>query len=740
MGERKEMGETDRFETEVLEGTDGYEADVPDTDRKAETAQEADGEPEREMPGTDQGHGAEEAVSEAESGEETESGTWASLEGILDERIVRAVREMGFERLTPIQEQAIPYLLDGEDIIGQAQTGTGKTAAFGIPALQKIDPNSKKLQTIVLCPTRELAMQAAEEIRKIAKYMHGIKVLPVYGGQEIGKQIRGLHGVQIIVGTPGRVMDHMRRNTLKLDDVNMVVLDEADEMLNMGFREDMELILGQIPNEHQTALFSATMPKPILDITSQFQKNARLVKVASKELTIPLVSQRYYKVKRQDKDAACIRLLEYYQPKLCLIFCNTKLKVDELAEVLKKAGFQAEGLHGDMSQHQRDVAMNRFRNCSTNILIATDVAARGIDVENVEVVINYDIPQDIEYYVHRIGRTGRAGKTGLSFTFASSRELFRIREIERVCHTTIEEKKLPGASKVLKSKAAKYLEKAWEFHDCEDIEIMKKYLQKKIDAEECDVLELAAAMLKYQIGDKGPEIEADNEEVRGGRSGKGRLGRDRGRRGAREEGRESRRRSRREEDREGRRRSSRDGFGEERENRRRGDFEEERENRRRGDFEEERGSRRRGGFEEDLESRRRGDFEEERGSRRRGDYEEERGSRRRGDFEEERGSRRREEFGGNRESRRREEFGGNRESRRGDVFEKFRERSRRDERETGSRRQSDREEGRGRREEDRESRRRRERVEGRAVRARDVRMDGSERGLAFSFPKKKKKK
>ena len=534
-----------------------------------------------------------------ETGDEQEKDVLTLLEEFFDERIVRAVKEMGFEKLTPIQEQALPYLLKGEDIIGQAQTGTGKTAAFSIPALQKIDPNSKKLQTIILCPTRELAMQAADEIRKIAKYMHGIKVLPIYGGQEIGKQIRGLHGVQIIVGTPGRVMDHMRRNTIKLDDVNMVVLDEADEMLNMGFREDMELILGQIPNEHQTALFSATMPKPILDITSRFQKDARLVRVAAKELTIPLVSQKYYKVKQQDKDAACIRLLEYYQPNLCLIFCNTKLKVDELAEVLKKAGFRAEALHGDMSQHQRDVAMNRFRNNSTNILIATDVAARGIDVDNVEAVINYDLPQDIEYYVHRIGRTGRAGKTGQSFTFASARELYRIREIERICHTSIEEKKLPGPSKVLKAKAAKYLEQAWELHEHEDIELMKKYLQRKMEAEECDALELAAAMLKYQIGDKGPEIEADSGDTRSGRFGdkRGRFGRDRGghRREDHDESRGGRRRSDREEghgNREERRRGNRDESRGNREERRRGAREENRgnrEDRRRGDREENRG-------------------------------------------------------------------------------------------------------------------------------------------------------
>lgn len=443
----------------------------------------------------------------------------ASIEPLLDNRIVRAIREMGFEKLSPIQEQAIPYLLQGEDIIGQAQTGTGKTAAFGIPAIQHINPDVKKLQTIILCPTRELAIQAAEELRKIAKYMHGIKALPVYGGQDISRQIAGLRGVQIIVGTPGRVMDHMRRRTIKLDLVNMVVLDEADEMLNMGFREDMELILGQIPGEHQTALFSATMPKPILEITDRFQNDAKLVKVAAQELTIPLVSQKFYRVKNQDKDAACVRLLEYYQPKLTLIFCNTKKKVDELSDLLKEQGFQAEGLHGDLSQAQRDAVMKRFRNGGTSILIATDVAARGIDVDDVEAVINYDIPQDIEYYVHRIGRTGRAGRKGRSFTFANSREIYKIREIERVCHTTITEKKLPGTAKVLKAKADKYLNKAWELHEHEDIELMKSFLQRKMEEEGCDALELAAAMLKLQVGDKGEEIAADEYTKRGNRFG-----------------------------------------------------------------------------------------------------------------------------------------------------------------------------------------------------------------------------
>ena len=512
------------------------------------------------------------------------------LEELLDERIARAVKEMGFEKLSPIQSEAIPYLLEGDDIIGQAQTGTGKTAAFGIPILQKVDPEFRKLQAIILCPTRELAIHAAEELRKMAKYMHGIKILPIYGGQEISKQIIGLKGVQIIVGTPGRVMDHMRRHTIKLDHVSMVVLDEADEMLNMGFREDMETILGQIPNEHQTALFSATMPKPILEITNQFQNNARMIKVAAKELTIPLVSQRYYKIKSQDKDAACVRLLEYYQPKLCLIFCNTKRKVDELAEVLKKAGFQAEGLHGDMSQHQRDVAMNRFRNGSTNILIATDVAARGIDVDDVEAVINYDIPQDNEYYVHRIGRTGRAGRTGRSFTFVGDREQRRLHEIERVCHTVIEERKLPGASKVLKAKADKCLNRAWELHEHEDMELMKSFIRRKMEEEDCDALEIAAVMLKQQVGDKGPEIQVDEG---GSRRGLRFGGRRDGKEGSdRKSGREESRRS-------GRRGGDRKGSWEES-----GRKEGKRGSDRKGSWEEsgrkegKRGSDRKGGWEE----------------------------------------------------------------------------------------------------------------------------------------------
>ncbi len=327
----------------------------------------------------------------------------------LDPRIFKAVTEMGFEQASPIQAQAIPVAVDGKDMIGQAQTGTGKTAAFGIPLLQRVDPHNKKLQAVVLCPTRELAIQCADEIRKFAKFMHGIKILPIYGGQDISKQIRSLKGgTQVIIGTPGRVIDHINRHTLKMQNVGMVVLDEADEMLNMGFREDIETILENMPEEHQTLLFSATMPKPIMEIAGNYLNNPEIIKVVKKELTVPMIEQYYYEVNPRKKSEVLSRLIDMYDPELSLVFCNTKRKVDELVEDLKGRGYFAAGLHGDLKQSQRDRVMGGFRNGRTDILVATDVAARGIDIDDVEAVFNYDVPQDDEYYVHRIGRTGRA--------------------------------------------------------------------------------------------------------------------------------------------------------------------------------------------------------------------------------------------------------------------------------------------------------------------------------------------
>ena len=391
------------------------------------------------------------------------------------QEILRATKEMGFEVMTPIQEQAIPILLEGKDIIGQAQTGTGKTAAFAIPMIQRIDPEVRRPQGIILCPTRELAIQAAEEIRKLTRYLHGVKVLPIYGGQDISRQIRALsQGVQIIVGTPGRVMDHLRRHTIKTNEIRMIVLDEADEMLNMGFREDIETVLRDMPEQRQMALFSATMPQAILDITGTYQKDAVYVKVTPKEITVAAIKQAYYRVARKDKFEALCRLIDYYQPAKSLIFCNTKKMVDEITGLLKDRGYEAEGLHGDLSQNQRDTVMNLFRGGRCAILSATDVAARGIDVSGVDAVFNYDVPEDVEYYVHRIGRTGRAGRAGRSFTLITGREIFKIREIERICHTTIKERKIPAPKDIVRVKAGKLFATAMGVMEEKDLTSIKE--------------------------------------------------------------------------------------------------------------------------------------------------------------------------------------------------------------------------------------------------------------------------
>lgn len=426
----------------------------------------------------------------------------------LNDAILRAVEEMGFEEMSPIQAKAIPVMLEGKDIIGQAQTGTGKTAAFGIPLLQRIDPRDRSVQALILCPTRELAIQVAEEIRKLAAFMHGIKILPVYGGQEISKQIRSLKsGVQVIIGTPGRVMDHMRRKTVKFQNIKMVILDEADEMLNMGFREDIETILSGFPEERQTVLFSATMPGPILDIARTYQKNAEVIRVVKKELTVPKIEQFYYEVRPKNKEEVLSRLLDMYNPKLSLIFCNTKRQVDELTSALLGRGYFAEGLHGDMKQQQRDRVMNSFRNGRTEILVATDVAARGIDVDDVEAVFNYDIPQDDEYYVHRIGRTGRAGREGRAFTLVVGKEIHKIKDIQRYCKTKIKVQPIPSINDITAVKAEKILEKIHVIIENEDLTSMVTLIDDKINEAGYTAQDMAAAFLKMSMGDDKQEVE-----------------------------------------------------------------------------------------------------------------------------------------------------------------------------------------------------------------------------------------
>lgn len=425
-------------------------------------------------------------------------------------QVLRAIAEMGFEEATPIQSQAIPVVMSGADVIGQAQTGTGKTASFGIPVLHKVNPNSRKTQVLILSPTRELAIQVADEIRKLAKYMHGVKVLPIYGGQEINRQIKALKGgAQIIIGTPGRIMDHLRRNTIRCEEVNTIVLDEADEMLNMGFREDIETILEYIPTEdRQTILFSATMPKPILEITKKYQHNAVTIKVVKKELTVPSIEQYYYDVKRRDKVEVLTRLLDYYDPKLSLVFCNTKRMVDELTEKLQGRGYFAEGLHGDLKQTQRDRVMNGFRNGKTEILIATDVAARGIDVDDVEAVFNYDIPQDDEYYVHRIGRTGRAGKAGRAFTFIKGKEVYKLKDIMRYCKTKIKAMPIPSSDDIAQIKVEKVMEEIGRIIDEENLRDMIDLLEQQINESDYTAMDIAAAFLKQALG----YIRLDNDK------------------------------------------------------------------------------------------------------------------------------------------------------------------------------------------------------------------------------------
>jgi len=378
----------------------------------------------------------------------------------LSPEILKAVAKLGFEQAAPIQAEAIPVLMAGKDIVGQSQTGSGKTAAFAIPAVEKVDPNIRATQILILCPTRELAVQVSEEVHKLAFFKRGVHALPIYGGQSYERQYMGLRqGGHIVIGTPGRVMDHMRRGTLRLDKLKMVILDEADVMLNMGFRDDIETILQDAPKERQTVFFSATMPKPIRDLIEKHSREPQNVRIEQKAMTVPTVEQVYYEVDRRFKIELLTRLIDIHDLKLGVIFCNTKRMVDELVDHLEAQGYSADRLHGDMNQAQRDRVMNKFRKSGLEFLVATDVAARGIDVDDVQVVFNYDLPYDAEDYVHRIGRTGRAGKSGRAISFVAGRELFQIRNIERFTNTRIHRGRVPTASEVDEARENVFLDK-----------------------------------------------------------------------------------------------------------------------------------------------------------------------------------------------------------------------------------------------------------------------------------------
>lgn len=448
----------------------------------------------------------------------------------LSEPTLKAIAELGYEEPTPIQARTINRMTEGVDVIAQAQTGTGKTAAFALPIIEKLDTNIRTPQALVLTPTRELAVQVAEAFHSYGKYQR-ISILPVYGGQPIDRQLRALdRGVQIVVGTPGRLLDHIRRGTLKLDRVGTVVLDEADEMLDMGFIEDIEAILQETPETRQTALFSATMPGPIAELARRYMRDAQRITVQAEQMTVPQIRQVYYEVGGRDKFEILARILDFESPTSAIIFCRTKSEVDSLGERLIARAFPAETLHGDLSQVQRDRVMGRFRSSQVELLVATDVAARGLDVEHVSHVINYDIPLDPEIYVHRIGRTGRAGRTGTAITLVTPRERRLLKIIERTINSQIQRMRLPTIADVVARRRESFKETLRETIAAGGLEqytIMAEDL-----GEEYSPTDLAAAAFKLLMGepqnpDEDKLAQEELEEIEDERDGRRRQRRDR---------------------------------------------------------------------------------------------------------------------------------------------------------------------------------------------------------------------
>ncbi|MDS1030145.1 DEAD/DEAH box helicase [Bacillota bacterium LX-D] len=412
----------------------------------------------------------------------------------LSHPVVRATLKMGFEETTPIQEKTIPLALTGADVIGQAQTGTGKTAAFGIPLVEKIDKDLGNVQGMVITPTRELATQVAEELNKLGQFK-GVRAVPIYGGQDIRYQIKALKNkAQIIVGTPGRLLDHLKRRTIRLQHLSLVVLDEADEMLNMGFIEDIENILKEVPEEHQTLLFSATMPELIRKLAEKFMHNPHFINIKNKELTVPDTEQIYIEVQEKQKFDVLCRLIDIQSPELTIIFGRTKRRVDEIYEALNIRGYSAEGLHGDLTQAKRNSVLRHFKEGITEILVATDVAARGLDISGVTHVYNYDIPQDPESYVHRIGRTGRAGKHGIATTFVTPREIGQLKQIEQVIKRKIARKPIPTLLEAIEGQQRLTIEKLMETVEQGDTLQYKELAEELL--EEIDSVALLSAALK----------------------------------------------------------------------------------------------------------------------------------------------------------------------------------------------------------------------------------------------------
>lgn len=418
----------------------------------------------------------------------------------ISELVMKALESMGFEEATPIQAQTIPLGLKGKDVIGQAQTGTGKTAAFGIPMIDRIEKSQRKIQGLVVAPTRELAIQVSEEIYQLGKFK-GVRSLPIYGGQQMHRQIRALReGPHIVVATPGRLLDHLRRKTIDISHVKIAVLDEADEMLNMGFIDDIRNILKLIPSDRQTLLFSATMPKAIRQIASTMMKSPVEVKVQSKAMTVSNIDQNFVEVHEREKFDALTNLLDTVDPDLAIIFGRTKKRVDEVADGLQARGFRAEGIHGDLTQGKRMSVLNKFKNSQIEILVATDVAARGLDISDVTHVFNFDIPQDAESYVHRIGRTGRAGKDGVAISFIAPREMSHLKTIERVTKSKMKRMQLPSSDEARRGQQLLTVEKIEQTIDKGGLESFRETASKLI--EDHDSLTIVAAALKMMTKER----------------------------------------------------------------------------------------------------------------------------------------------------------------------------------------------------------------------------------------------
>ena len=427
----------------------------------------------------------------------------------LSPEVLKAVADLGFEEASPIQSAAIPVLLEGHDVVGQSQTGSGKTAAFAIPAIELCVASDRSVQVLIMCPTRELATQVADEVHKLSAHKKGLHAVPIYGGASYERQFFELKkGVQIVIGTPGRIMDHMDKGTLRLGTVKMVVLDEADRMLDMGFREDIEKILSATPKERQTVFFSATVSKPIRDLIERHSNSPKSVKIEQKQLTVPAIEQWYYEVPQRLKFETLLRLIDFHGYKLGIIFCNTQRMVDELADDLIAQGFSADRLHGGIAQAQRTRVMNKFKKAEFEFLVATDVAARGIDVDELELVVNYDLPYDSEDYVHRIGRTGRAGRKGMAITFVSGRDIYKLQHIERFTRTKILRGKIPTAGEVEERRSEAMVQKVRAVLDRGNLSMA---LTDRLLEEGYNSTDIAAALFELMAGPESPAEKAIEE-------------------------------------------------------------------------------------------------------------------------------------------------------------------------------------------------------------------------------------